>query len=241
MLFRSLKTVSGPYGPTLTCEAFADKPLAGVLQEAMSHLHAEFHFQDIELQESGAVEASIPAEPDVRNFSFCIRNGKFYYRENAIMREVSLGATSAARMRLLIELRDTTRELIQAQLEDMPDEVVTELQAKLNRQYDNYHQKFGLINSRGASLDMRDDSGYFLLCSLENLDSEGNFIGKSDMFSKRTIRAARPAERVETASEALALSVGERAGIDFGYMQQLTGKDKDTLVNDLQGDRKSVV
>ena len=151
------------------------------------------------------------------------------------MREVSLGATSAARMRLLIELRDTTRELIQAQLEDMPDEVITELQTKLNRQYDNYHQKFGLINSRGASLDMRDDSGYFLLCSLENLDSEGNFIGKSDMFSKRTIRAARPAERVETASEALALSVGERAGIDFGYMQQLTGKDKDTLVNDLQG------
>ena len=235
MVCGTLKTVSGPYGPTLTCEAFANKPLADVLQEAMSHLHAEFHFQDIELQESGAVEASIPAEPDVRNFSFCIRNGKFYYRENAIMREVSLGATSAARMRLLIELRDTTRELIQAQLEDMPDEVITELQAKLNRQYDNYHHKFGLINSRGASLDMRDDSGYFLLCSLENLDSEGNFIGKSDMFSKRTIRAARPAERVETASEALALSVGERAGIDFGYMQQLTGKDKETLIQDLQG------
>lgn len=235
MVCGTLKTVSGPYGPTLTCEAFADKPLPDVLQEAMSHLHAEFHFQDIELQESGVVDASIPAEPDVRNFSFCIRNGKFYYRENAIMREVSLGATSAARMRLLIELRDTTRELIQAQLEDMPDEVITELQAKLNRQYDHYHSKFGLINSRGASLDMRDDSGYFLLCSLENLDSEGNFIGKSDMFSKRTIRAARPAERVETASEALALSVGERAGIDFGYMQQLTGKDKDTLVNDLQG------
>ena len=235
MVCGTLKTVSGPYGQTLTCEAFADKPLADVLKEAMSHLHAEFHFQDIEQQESGAVEASIPAEPDVRNFSFCIRNGKFYYRENAIMREVSIGATSAARMRLLIELRDTTRELIQAQLEDMPDEVITELQAKLNRQYDHYHTKFGLINSRGASLDMRDDSGYFLLCSLENLDSEGNFIGKSDMFSKRTIRAARPAERVETASEALALSVGERAGIDFGYMQQLTGKDKNTLVNDLQG------
>lgn len=235
MVCGTLKTVSGPYGPTLTCEAFADKPLPDVLQEAMSHLHAEFHFQDIELQESGAVDASIPAEPDVRNFSFCIRNGKFYYRENAIMREVSLGATSAARMRQLIELRDTTRDLIQAQLEDMPDEVITELQAKLNRQYDHYHSKFGLINSRGASLDMRDDSGYFLLCSLENLDSEGNFIGKSDMFSKRTIRAARPAERVETASEALALSVSERAGIDFGYMQQLTGKDKDTLVNDLQG------
>ena len=235
MVCGTLKTVSGPYGPTLTCEAFADKPLADVLKEAMSHLHAEFHFQDIEQQESGAVEASIPAEPDVRNFSFCIRNGKFCYRENAIMREVSLGATSAARMRLLIELRDTTRELIQAQLEDMPDEVITELQAKLNRQYDYYHSKFGLINSRGASLDMRDDSGYFLLCSLENLDSEGNFIGKSDMFSKRTIRAARPAERVETASEALALSVGERAGIDFGYMQQLTGKDKETLIQDLQG------
>ena len=235
MVCGTLKTVSGPYGPALTCEAFADKPLPDVLKEAMSHLHAEFHFQDIEVQESGSVEASIPAEPDVRNFSFCIRNGKFYYRENAIMREVSLGATSAARMRLLIELRDTTRELIRAQLEDMPDEVITELQAKLNRQYDNYHSKFGLINSRGASLDMRDDSGYFLLCSLENLDSEGNSIGKSDMFSKRTIRAARPAERVETASEALALSVGERAGIDFGYMQQLTGKDKDTLVNDLQG------
>ena len=235
MVCGTLKTVSGPYGPTLTCEAFADKPLADVLKEAMSHLHAEFHFQDIEEQESGAVEASIPAEPDVRNFSFCIRNGKFYYRENAIMREVSLGTTSAARMRLLIELRDTTRELIQAQLEDMPDEVITELQAKLNRQYDHYHSKFGLINSRGASLDMRDDSGYFLLCSLENLDSEGNFIGKSDMFTKRTIRAARPAERVETASEALALSVGERAGIDFGYMQQLTGKDKETLIQDLQG------
>lgn len=235
MVCGTLKTVSGPYGPTLTCEAFADKPLPDVLKEALSHLHAEFHFQDIEEQESGMADASIPAEPDVRNFSFCIRNGKFYYRENAIMREVSLGATSAARMRLLIELRDTTRELIQAQLEDMPDEVITELQAKLNRQYDHYHNKFGLINSRGASLDMRDDSGYFLLCSLENLDSEGNFIGKSDMFTKRTIRAARPAERVETASEALALSVGERAGIDFGYMQQLTGKDKKTLVNDLQG------
>ena len=235
MVCGTLKTVSGPYGPTLTCEAFADNPLPDVLKEALSHLHAEFHFQDIEEQESGMADASIPAEPDVRNFSFCIRNGKFYYRENAIMREVSLGATSAARMRLLIELRDTTRELIQAQLEDMPDEVITELQGKLNRQYDHYHNKFGLINSRGASLDMRDDSGYFLLCSLENLDSEGDFIGKSDMFSKRTIRAARPAERVETASEALALSVGERAGIDFGYMQQLTGKNKETLIQDLQG------
>lgn len=188
MVCGTLKTVSGPYGPTLNCEAFADKPLPDVLKEAMSHLHAEFHFQNIEEQESGMADASIPAEPDVRNFSFCIRNGKFYYRENAIMREVSLGATSAARMRLLIELRDTTRELIQAQLEDMPDEVITELQGKLNRQYDHYHNKFGLINSRGASLDMRDDSGYFLLCSLENLDSEGNFIGKSDMFSKRTMQ-----------------------------------------------------
>ena len=115
----------------------------------------------------------------------------------------------------MIELRDTTRDLIQAQLEDMPDEVITELQAKLNRQYDHYHSKFGLINSRGASLDMRDDSGYFLLCSLEN--STARAIHRQVGYvSKRTIRAARPAERVETASEALALSVGERAGIDLG-------------------------
>ena len=236
MICGTMKTVSGPYGPVSTCEAFPDRPLADVLKQAMSNLHAEFTFENIALvEETGETEPILPADPNVRNYSFCIRDDDIYYRENSIMRPIHLGATSAGRMRQLITLRDTTRELIQAQLEDAPDEIISELQAKLNRQYDAYHNKYGLINSRGAALDMRDDSGYFLLCSLEVLDSEGNFVGKSDMFSKRTIRAARPADRVETASEALALSIGERAEIDFAYMQQLTGKSKETLLADLQG------
>lgn len=235
MICGTMKTVIGPYGPVSTCEAFADKPLAEVLKQAMSNLHAEFKFQEIEMQEAGEQEKVIPAEPDVRNYSYTVKDDKIYYREGAVMRECNPGTASAERIRKLVELRDTTRALIDAQLQDQPDEEIYRLQAKLDRQYDAYRAKHGLINSRGSELSFRDDSSYYLLCSLENVDEKGNFISKSDMFTKRTIRSAQIPDHADTASDALALSIGERAKVDMPYMMHLTGKDEATLAKELAG------
>ena len=159
----------------------------------------------------------------MRNFSYTVKDDKIYYREGAVMRECNPNAASAERIRKLVELRDTTRALIDAQLQDLPDEEIHRLQAQLNRQYDAFRAKHGLINSRSAELSFRDDSSYYLLCSLENVDEKGNFISKSDMFTKRTIRSAQIPDHADTASDALALSIGERAKVDMPYMMHLTG------------------
>ena len=187
-------------------------------------------------EEPGAAdEDTIEADPDVRNFSYTIQDDKIYFRTNSIMRRVTSGVAAESRIRKLIGLRDTVRQLLTAQLDDHPDEEIQRLQQLLNSQYDAYHRQHGLINSRGSAQAFQDDSSYYLLCSLEDIDEEGRLRGKSDMFTKRTIRSARPAERADTASDALALSIGEKAGIDMPYMMQLTGKTEEQLAEELTG------
>ena len=238
MICGTMQMVSGPYGPTAACLPFEDdaKSLEARLDAALGNLQATLPKAEILLPEEDAGQGqTIDADPTVRNYSYTIRDDKIYYREGSLMRECHPGHAPEKRIRSLIELRDTTRALIDAQLHDEPEEEIQRLQASLNRLYDDYQRRHGLINSRAASLCFRDDDGYFLLCSLEVLDDKGNFKGKSDIFTKRTIRPNRIPARAETASDAFALSIGERARVDMPYMMELTGKDEQTLVRELTG------
>ena len=238
MICGTMQMVSGPYGPTAACLPFEDdaKSLEARLDAALGNLHATLPKAEILLPEEDAGQGqTIDADPTVRNYSYTIRNDRIYYREGSLMRECRPGPTQEKRIRSLIELRDTTRTLIDAQLHDEPEEEILRLQSSLNRLYDEYQRRHGLINSRAASLCFRDDDGYFLLCSLEVLDDKGNFKGKSDIFTKRTIRPNRTPAHAETASDAFALSIGERARVDMPYMMELTGKDEQTLVRELTG------
>lgn len=244
MICGRMEIVSGPYGPTSTCQPidpdavdrFGKPLLETQIDTAMQHLTATLTKAEISIQEeSGEDTKYIDADPFVRNFSYTVKDDKIYYREGAVMRECNPNAASAERIRKLVELRDTTRALIDAQLQDLSDEEIHRLQAQLNRQYDAFRAKHGLINSRSAELSFRDDSSYYLLCSLENVDEKGNFISKSDMFTKRTIRSAQIPDHADTASDALALSIGERAKVDMPYMMHLTGKDEATLAKELAG------
>ena len=180
-------------------------------------------------------ELSVPADPNVRNFSFTLVDGRVYFRENDRMQPASVSMTAENRIKGLIQIRDCVRKLIEYQTEDYPEEMIRTEQENLNRLYDAYTAKYGLINSRGNYLAFASDESYFLLCSLEVLDDEGNFKRKADMFTKRTIKSHREITSVETASEALALSIGEKARVDLPYMEQLTGKTQAELVQDLQG------
>ena len=234
MVCGEMQMVSGPYGMRSTCVPNEQSPLAEQLDAALSTLHAEYTLvdkQEYAEEESGTIDA----DPNVRNFSYTVKDDVIYYRENSKMRAVKGGETALARIRALVPLRDTCRELIDAQLENFPDEYIQKLQARLNDQYDAYRKKYGLINSRGTASAFREDSGYFLLCSLEDLDDEGNFKGKTDMFTKRTIRPAQAVDHVDTAEESLALSLSEQGHVDLGYMSQLTGKTTETVINDLTG------
>lgn len=244
MICGRMEIVAGPYGPTSTCQPidpdavdrFGKPLLETQIDTAMQHLTATLTKAEISVQEeSGEDTKYIDADPFVRNFSYTVKDDKIYYREGAVMRECNPNAASAERIRKLVELRDTTRALIDAQLQDLSDEEIHRLQAQLNRQYDAFRSKHGLINSRSAELSFRDDSSYYLLCSLENVDEKGNFISKSDMFTKRTIRSAQIPDHADTASDALALSIGERAKVDMPYMMHLTGKDEATLAKELAG------
>lgn len=244
MICGKMEIVSGPYGPTPTCQPidpdavdrFGKPLLETQIDTAMQHLTATLTKAEISVQEeSGEDTKYIDADPFVRNFSYTVKDDKIYYREGAVMRECNPNAASAERIRKLVELRDTTRALIDAQLQDLSDEEIHRLQAQLNRQYDAFRAKHGLINSRSSELSFRDDSSYYLLCSLENVDEKGNFISKSDMFTKRTIRSAQIPDHADTASDALALSIGERAKVDMPYMMHLTGKDEATLAKELAG------
>ena len=231
-----IKMISGPYGPTPTCEPHSEGTLEEQLDRAMSHLSATLTKPDIVMEAEEEQDADvIEADPDVRNFSYALKDGKIYFRTNSVMKEMRLGATADNRVRQLIALRDTVRELLQAQLDDLPDAEIQRLQAQMKEQYDTYTHANGLINSRGSALAFQDDSSYYLLCSLEDVDENGKLKGLSDMFTKRTIRSARPADRADTASDALALSIGEKAGVDMPYMMQLTGKTEEVIATELNG------
>ena len=218
------------------CKARKDIPLSELLSNAVQRINGEIPELDNGVDEiSDEQELSVPADPNVRNFSFTLVDGRVYFRENDRMHPASVSMTAENRIKGLIQIRDCVRKLIEYQTEDYPEEMICTEQENLNRLYDAYTAKYGLINSRGNYLAFASDESYFLLCSLEVLDDEGNFKRKADMFTKRTIKPHREITSVETASEALALSIGEKARVDLSYMEQLTGKTQAELVQDLQG------
>ena len=234
MVLGEMKMVSGPFGPTPTCEPYPEQPLEALLAEAVQNVHGEITAYDREEELEGE-DHSIEADPAVRNFSYTLVDGQIYYRENSRMNPVEVSKTAESRIRGMIELRDCVRTLLEYQTEDYPDEEIKAQQAKLNILYDAFTRKYGLINSRGNAIAFDQDSSYFLLCSLEILDEDRNLKRKADLFTKRTIRSHKPAEKVDTAVEALALSIGEKAHVDMDYMSRLTGKDEETLFSELTG------
>ena len=234
MVLGEMKMVSGPFGPTPTCEPYPEQPLEALLAEAVQNIHGEITAYDREEELEGE-DHSIEADPAVRNFSYTLVDGQIYYRENSRMNPVEVSKTAESRIRGMIELRDCVRTLLEYQTEDYPDEEIKAQQAKLNTLYDAFTRKYGLINSRGNAIAFDQDSSYFLLCSLEILDEDRNLKRKADLFTKRTIRSHKPAEKVDTAVEALALSIGEKAHVDMDYMGRLTGKDEENLFSDLKG------
>ena len=234
MVLGEMKMVSGPYGPEPTCVPFPEQPLDSLLANAVQNIHGEITTYE-RGEELEGEDQSIAADPTVRNFSYTLVNDKLYYREDSRMNPVEVSKTAESRIRGMIGLQDCVRTLLEYQTEDYPDDMIRQQQAKLNDLYDRFTHDYGLINSRGNAIAFDQDSSYFLLCSLEVLDEEGGLKRKADLFTKRTIRSHRPAERVDTAVEALALSIGEKARVDMTYMGQLTGKDEDTLFADLQG------
>ena len=218
------------------CKACKDIPLSEFLSNAVQRINGEIPELDNGVDEiSDEQELSVPADPNVRNFSFTLVDGRVYFRENDRMQPASVSMTAENRIKGLIQIRDCVRKLIEYQTDDYPEEMIRTEQENLNRLYDVYTAKYGLINSRGNYLAFASDESYFLLCSLEVLDDEGNFKRKADMFTKRTIKPHREVTSVETVSEALALSIGEKARVDLPYMEQLTGKTQAELVQDLQG------
>ena len=234
MVLGEMKMVSGPYGPEPTCAPFPAQPLDSLLANAIQNVHGEITTYDREEELEGE-DRSIEADPTVRNFSYTLVDGKIYYRENSRMNPVEVSKTAESRIKGMIELRDCVRTLLEYQTEDYPEEEIKGQQAKLNTLYDAFTRKYGLINSRGNAIAFDQDSSYFLLCSLEILDEDRNLKRKADLFTKRTIRSHKPAEKVDTAVEALALSIGEKAHVDMAYMSQLTGKDEETLFSELKG------
>lgn len=219
-----------------TCAPIAGADLSEQLRDAMANIHGsitEYEREDDELSES--TNESIPADPDVRNFSFTVVDGQIYYRENSRMNKMEVSVTAANRIKGMIELRDCTRRLIEYQLEGYPDEDIAREQRSLNALYDRYTDKYGLLNSRANNMAFSDDSAYCLLCSLEVIDENGNLGRKADMFTKRTIRQQSVVTSVDTATEALAVSLSEKANVDMPYMAELTGKTEEQLAEELTG------
>ena len=236
MILGEMKMESTRFGMDSACKAYEDAPLSELLSEAIQQIDGEIPEYESEIDQiSDEQDTPIPADPNVRNFSFALVDGKIYFRENNQMTPAKVSMTAENRIKGLIEIRDCVRRLIQYQTDDYPEEMIQTEQENLNRLYDAYTAKYGLINSRGNYLAFASDESYFLLCSLEVLDDEGKFKRKADMFTKRTIKPHREVNFVETASEALALSIGEKARVDLGYMAQLTGKTQEEIIRDLQG------
>ena len=235
MVLGEMVMTSGPFGPEPTCVPYEGQDLRELLNEAVSDIHAEISERESDELTGEETDQSIPADPTVRNYSFTLVNSKVYYRENSVMTLVDTTATAENRIKGMIALRDTVKQLIDAQLNDYPDREIEILQRKLDSRYDDFTKKYGLINSRANASVFRDDSSYFLLCSLEVLDDNKELKAKADIFSKRTINPTKVIDRVDTASEALALSMGERAMVDMDYMSSLTGKSEEELFADLKG------
>ncbi len=236
MILGEMKMESTRFGMDSACKAYPDMPLAGLLHDAMQQISGEIPEIENEIDRiSDEQDKSIPADPNVRNFSFALVDGRVYFRENNTMTPAKASMTAENRIKGLLEIRDCVRKLIQYQTDDYPEEMIQTEQKNLNRFYDAFTKKYGLINSRGNYLAFAADESYFLLCSLEVLDDEGKFKKKADMFSKRTIKPHREVTFVETASEALTLSIGEKARVDLSYMAQLTGRTQEEIINDLQG------
>jgi N12 class adenine-specific DNA methylase len=234
MILGEMVMESTAFGMDSACKPYEGANLSEQLSEAVSNLHAEI--TDYEVDElEGDEDLSVAADPSVRNFSYTIVDGKIYFRENSRMYPVELSVTAENRIRGMIVLRDCTRQLIAYQTEDYPEDMIRQEQARLGRLYDDYTRKYGLLCSRGNSLAFGEDSSYCLLCSLEVLDEEGNFLRKADMFTKRTIRPHVPVTSVDTASEALAVSISEKARVDMEYMAQLSGKSEAELEAELTG------
>lgn len=235
MVLGDMQMVSGPHGMESACIAYESAELGDLLQDAIQNIHAEITEFEIDDFEAEDEDLSIPADPDVRNFSFTVVDGKIYYRENSRMNPVDVSATAESRIKGMIAIRDCVRTLIEYQTEDYPDADIKAEQEKLNRLYDDFSKKYGLISARANNSAFNSDSSYCLLASLEVLDDEGNFLRKADMFSKRTIKQKVTVQSVDTASEAYALSLAEKARIDMPYMSKLTGKTEQELFEDLKG------
>jgi len=235
MVLGDMQMVSGPHGMESACIAYENAELGDLLRDAIQNIHAEITEYEIDDLEAEDEDLSIPADPDVRNFSFTVVDGKIYYRENSRMNPVDVSATAESRIKGMIAIRDCVRTLIEYQTEDYPDADIKAEREKLNRLYDDFSKKYGLISARANNSAFNSDSSYCLLASLEVLDDEGNFLRKADMFSKRTIKQKVTVQSVDTASEAYALSLAEKARIDMPYMSQLTGKTEQELFEDLKG------
>ena len=222
-------------------ESFTVLPKEGVsladqLHEAIGHIHGTYQEAALpDLGDDEAIDESIPADPDVRNFSYAVIDGTVYYRENSRMVKPHLNQTAQERVKGMITLRDQVRKLIDAQLDEHGDGEIEQLQQELNSLYDSFSARFGLINDRANRLAFSSDSSYYLLCSLEILDDDHKLLRKADMFTKRTIKQQRSVDHVDTSADALAVSIGERARVDLGYMAQLTGKSEEDIIHELTG------
>ena len=235
MIVGKMEMVSGPYGMESTCQPDATRPFAEQLMDAVSRIDGEIEAVETDELANELADATIPADPDVKNYSYTLVEDKVYYRENSIMKPVDMSESMQERIKGMVGIRNCTQELINLQLEEYPDTVIKEKQSELNTLYDTFSRKYGLINSQTNKRAFNQDSSYCLLCSLEKLDDEGNFKGKADMFTKRTIKKAEVVTSVDTATEALAVSLSEKAKVDFSYMAELTGKEIDTIKEELTG------
>ena len=235
MIVGKMEMVSGPYGMESTCQPDATRLFAEQLMDAVSRIDGEIEAVETDELANELADATIPADPDVKNYSYTLVEDKVYYRENSIMKPVDMSESMQERIKGMVGIRNCTQELINLQLEEYPDTVIKEKQKELNTLYDTFSRKYGLINSQTNKRAFNQDSSYCLLCSLEKLDDEGNFKGKADMFTKRTIKKAEVVTSVDTATEALAVSLSEKAKVDLSYMAELTGKEIDTIKEELTG------
>ena len=228
---------STAYGMDITVRPIEGAELSDLLKEAVSHIKGTYHAVELPETEKGKEAETIPATPDVKNFSYTVVDGEVYFRENSIMRHLDLNEKAKERVVGMVELRGIVNELIEYQLEDFPDEMISQKQEKLNTAYDAFTAKHGLINHRANAQAFAEDSSYYLLCSLENVDEDGKLKSKADMFTKRTIKPERRVTSVDTPSEALAISIGERGKVDLPFMAQLLGtpEEYDTIMTELQG------
>ena len=237
MVLGRQEPVSTAHGMDYTVNPIEGLELSDQLHDAVKYIHGTYQEAELpELGEGEAIDTSIPADPNVKNYSYAIVDGQVYYRENSRMVRPDLNATAEARVKGLVGLRDCVQELIDLQMDAaVPDSTITQKQAELNRLYDSFSAKYGLINDRANRLAYADDSSYYLLCALEVIDEDGKLERKADMFTKRTIKPHQAVAVVDTASEALAVSISEKACVDMDYMSQLTGKTKEELAGELQG------